>query len=119
MTAGVDLSLGEIVGAGVSGSVSITTAKGTVNTSSVTCTGPWTCSIIVTPVVVQVKGIKKITPCANSGSQGSEGPYDVTFPETNDDKLPVGNTKPCACPDFEHWEDPGAPEKCPGPCGGN
>ena len=116
---GVSLDLSEIVAAaGVEASVSITEEKGTTDTAGTECTGPWTCSIVVIPTLHQVKGEKTETPCNESASP-STSPYDVTFPVIREDKLAVVHIAPCACPDYLHWEDKGAPDKCPKNCGGN
>lgn len=112
VTVGLDLglNLGEIGSLGASVSLSKTEANGVTDSAGTGCKGPWTCSIIVSPTMVEISGEQKdSTTCTNDVTSK---PYTVQFPKLGEDKNPVQNVEACACPNREHWADPGAPKKC-------
>ncbi len=110
---GGSLELSQIVGAGVSFAVSTTETEGVAQVTSSECTGPWTCALLITPTMIQVKGEKTTSGCRGGKSTD---PYEVLLPELDSDNLAVGVGRPCACKNCLSWADEGAPEPCPQPC---
>ncbi len=119
VTLGASLDIGEIFGAGVSGQVSKSTAHGTALLGQTECTGPWTCSVTVTPKMREVKGFSKTATDCTASDFGPESPYTVRFPVIDADskeKFAVANIAPCACTNKAASGDPGAPPPCPEDC---
>ena len=124
VTAGIDLNFAEIVstlGAGLNAGVSIGKTTGIASTAGKSCpVGPWTCALIFTPNVLHVKGTQTTSEegCDVDGNRvTSTSPYDVEFPKANADGVFGGGVDICACTDFAHWSDNGAPSiPCPQPC---
>lgn len=110
-TVGVDLGLeiSKILSLGISASVSRSEANGVADTGGATCKGPWTCSMIIRPTLVEVSGTKNSVQC---GTVDKSDPYTVQFPKLGSDKTPVINTVVCACTDYLYWADEGAPPPC-------
>ena len=118
---GADLGLdfGEIVSLGLSASVSQTTEGGSAQGAQVECPeGEWTCSIAITPTVLEVTGTKEVVDgSANMAScDTKEEEYVVQFPKKGADGTVIAATEICACKNKEHWADNGAPKPCPADC---
>ena len=115
--ADLGLSLKDIVSAGVSGSVSITTEKGSTQGVTDTCPqGAWTCALSITPTMVKVKGTQAdydscVEPMEN------KKPYTVLLPKIGPDGNPFVNVEVCTCKNLPGWADPGHIGRlCPGDC---
>ena len=102
--------------AGISGSVSTTTEKGSTQGVTDTCPqGDWYCALSITPTMVQVNG--KATPHVACGIQGDPTPYTITFPKLGSDGNPITNAEACTCQNLKDWADPGhIGLLCPGDC---
>lgn len=114
-TIGAELGLDipEIGTLAISGSVSRTEGKGTTDTASGNCKGPWVCSAIITPTMVEVSGSKISYDSGDSCSRNEKRePYTVQFPKVGSSNNPVINLEVCACTNKEHWADEGAPKPC-------
>ncbi|KAL8651756.1 MAG: hypothetical protein Q9226_004561 [Calogaya cf. arnoldii] len=116
VTVGINIGLSDVVEAGVGASVAITEQKGTSQAATVPCPkGEWQCGMLVFPDIMVVSGQKE-------AAEGSEnycteasglGPYTVELPILGKDGGPQAAVDICACKNFPHWEDEGAPElKC-------
>ena len=95
---GIDLGLDlfEIVNAGVSFAVSITTESGTTN--GVTDTYPqggWYCSLNITPTILEVSGTAQYVDAC--GNLGAEEPWTVDLPQKGSDGNPILNVEACTC----------------------
>lgn len=114
---GLNLDLPEIGGLSASASVSKTTANGVTDNTGATCAGPWACSAIITPTVVEISGTKTSYNSGGSCARNeNKEPYTVQFPKLGLDNNPVVNLAPCACKNKEHWADAGAPPPCLSDC---
>ena len=119
---GLDLGLDleDITGeAGISASVSV--SKETASTQGVTNTcpdGPWTCSLIIYPPVTIVSGTQIPLSLECNKDPSAAQPYTVKFPEKVSDGLLVEDrTDICACKNFAHRANFGAPSiVCPQDC---
>ncbi|KAL8797741.1 MAG: hypothetical protein Q9195_000093 [Heterodermia aff. obscurata] len=116
---GADLSLdfGDIVSAGVTGSVSITTETGSTQGVSDTCPkGAWYCALSITPTMVKVSGTRtEYNSCA--GPDGGPDPYTILLPKLGADGNPIINAEVCTCKNLVGWADPGhIGLLCPGDC---
>ena len=122
INAGISLDLSKIVstlGGGLNAGVSIGKTTGIASTAGKTCpVGPWTCALIFTPNVLHVMGTQtNYEEGCDEGTGAKTSPYDVEFPKANADGVFGGGIDICACTDFAHWSDNGAPSiKCPQPC---
>ena len=117
---GMDLGLDidEIISAGVSVSVSNSEETGVSQGAQKGCPdGPWYCALIITPQVAHVTGTYAKWQ-ESSCSDINPSPYTVDLPTMASNGLPTGAAVDiCACPNFAHWADAGAPSIiCPGPC---
>lgn len=108
------LNFDDIVSAGVSASVSVTTENGTVDEASAECAGPWTCGLLLTPTLHEVKGSKSVTTGGCEPSTSSDN-YVVRFP-LKEGNTPKATFSACACKNKDHWADAGAPVPCPNDC---
>lgn len=117
VTVGLDLGLsfGDIVDAGVSGSISITEETGSTDTAEVECpAGVWTCALVMTPTLREVSGVQT-TKGGGCEPTTTEKEYTVRFPIT-ENETPKANLKICACKNKLGWADEGAPPPCPEDC---
>ena len=110
------LDFGGIVSAGVDASVTKESVTETAQGSEVKCPeGKWTCSLKITPDVVRVKG-KKLQYDTKACSWPKDGDaFDISLPKMVGKMLST-KIEPCACKDYSHWADKGAPPLCPEPC---
>ncbi|KAG8525753.1 uncharacterized protein KY384_000513 [Bacidia gigantensis] len=118
---GFDLGLDfeKIAGsAGISASVSTTTETGTTQGISKNCPdGPWSCALIIWPAVTKIEGIQTPLTALCTVETENAKPYTVQMPEVGPDGLVGGHVDVCACKNFAHWADPGAPSiVCPQDC---
>ena len=120
---GADLGLDikKVVSLGLHWSVAVTKTQEETQGVEVSCPkGPWQCSLAIWPGMVKVKGTKTYTDGIKdmvSCSEKTED-YEVDLPIKEDNKLAPVRIRPCACPNREHWADPGAPDRCPSDCDG-
>ena len=117
---GADLGLnfGDILSAGVSGSVSITTETGSVQGASDTCPlGLWYCSLSITPTMIRVSGFQtEIDSCRPEIDPVSK-PYTISLPKLGADGSPMLSVELCTCKNAKHWADPGhVGLLCPSDC---
>ena len=119
---GIDLGLekdfAEIAGdAGISASVTTGTETGITQGISKNCPdGPWKCALIIWPEVTEVSGMQVQYDLATCTDLGSE-PYQVQYPQKRPDGTYGGSVDVCACKNFAHWADNGAPSiVCPQDC---
>lgn len=114
-----DLDLDDISeDAGVSASVSTTTLHGETGSVSLECpVGPWTCALIITPPVTIITGTATQLN-AYCLAVGTPEPYTVELPELEPSGvMQGGHVDICACQNFAHWADAGAPSiVCPQAC---
>ena len=110
----LNLNFDDIVGAGVSASVSVTTEDGTVDEASSECTGPWTCGLLLTPTLHEVKG-KRSDTTGGCEPKTTVDDYVVRFP-VKEGNTPKATFSACACKNKDHWADAGAPVPCPNDC---
>ena len=128
-TAGASIEVGGELGlgikelsVGVSGSYTTTEESGQADGAQMNCPkGPWYCALVITPAVTIVKGIKQdieeVDDDRMCAPKGDPQPWTAFLPQTKDGKLKSSGIDVCACPDYEHWADPGAPSiVCPQPC---
>lgn len=114
LSAGIEV--GKIGTAGLSAEVSLTTVKGQAETTTHICNGPWACSIVVIPKMMEIKGEKISTEvCIHGEGREDVQPFTVLVPLVKNEH-PVKRTELCACPNKAHWADEGAPQKCPQDC---
>ena len=118
--ASLDLDFEDIVAkAGITSSVSITTLDGETGSVSLECPkGPWTCALIITPPVTVVSGTATAL-TATCQPVGPAEPFTMALPEKMgpDGIMMGGHVDVCACQNFAHWADNGAPSiVCPQPC---
>ena len=120
MTVGAGLSISEIAGLDLSASVSKTTTKSTSQGASVPCPkGPWKCALAIYPEFLEVSG-KHIpaqdVECYADFKIPPTKPYTVNFPVEGDSGGVKSRVGICACKNFAHWADDGAPsivcERC-------
>lgn len=107
------LNIDDIIGAGVSLSVSKTTETAIAESAEYQCpTGAWTCALKITPSVVKVKDhvIK------SSSIVNTIGDYEVTIPRVDSNRNAIVKVTVCACQNRVGWADPGAPPLCPSNC---
>lgn len=122
VSVGVDLGLDvEAISAeaGISAAVSISTETGNTQGVQINCpTGPWTCALIIYPPVTIVSGIQSKVDAYCIPIPSEEKPYTASFPEkTVNGELVGARVDVCACQNFAHWADKGAPSTpCPHPC---
>lgn len=115
VTVGGSIDVSKVAGAGLNTEVSTTTTKGTGDGLQVQCDGPWVCNILLTPKLLEVSGDKQgYNTCTNKKS-GEPEPYTVRFPITRNG-TPKATAAVCACKNYPHWADPGAPKPCPKDC---
>jgi len=119
VTTGVNLGVdfAKILKAGIDASVAISTTKGTTDSDSETCAGPWACSMTITPSVQEVSGTQRVF--SNCPVQSSVvGPYTAQFPIMTGDHLPVQHGEVCQCRNFPGFDEhhPDAPKPCPDDC---
>lgn len=114
ISVGASLNIAQIVGLAVEASVSETTTTGTTNSAGIECTGPWTCSALVTPDYIKINGNKVQENISGKCGDKSE-PYEVLLPVVRDNH-PVVHMEPCACLNRLHWQNDGAPPPCPQEC---
>ena len=112
VTVGADISISEIVGLGLDASVSKTTTKEVSQGAGGACpTGPWKCALAVYPLFLLVAGQKHFasnSQCYTNGTAPPE-PYKAKFPVEGDSGGVKSRVEVCACKNFEHWADNGAP----------
>ena len=118
---GIDLGLDleDIAGeAGISASVSTTTETGTTQGVQKNCPdGPWTCALIIWPSVTQVTGTQTPLTALCTPEDENAKPFTVQYPTKGPDGLQGGRVDVCACQNFAHWADDGAPSiPCPQDC---
>ena len=113
---GFGINIGDVISAGVTVEVSNTEETGTAEGSQAPCPdGPWTCGLAITPTVQKVSGTKQpVNDCCQK--LGAPQPFEVELPLLKDGHNTRDGIEACACKDFEHWADPGAPPLCPAPC---
>ena len=113
VTVGGGLSLSEIAGLDLSASVSKTTTKSTSQGASVPCpSGPWKCALAIYPEFLQVSGEHfpaEIALCHSDLKIPPPKPYTVSFPVEGDSGGVKSRVGVCACQNFAHWADEGAP----------
>ncbi|KAL8827526.1 MAG: hypothetical protein Q9170_006984 [Blastenia crenularia] len=118
VSVGVDLCLdfSKIVSAGINAEVAIETTTGTTDTNQQECSGPWACSMIITPSVQEVAGTQHAW--VGCPSEKKTFPYTAQFPIKNGDHLPVEHGEPCQCRNFPGFDEgnPDAPKPCPNDC---
>ena len=116
-TVGIDagITIEEIFSLGLSVSVSKTETEGISEGVSVPSPkGPWNCALAVFPEMLDVKGKKSGTNDMCLG-QGYPKPFDVQFPALGDTGAPRSRVEICACSNYPHANDAGAPmQKCNG-----
>lgn len=102
--------------AGVSAEVSTTTSEGTTDSNQQECSGPWSCSMIITPKVQEVAGTQKVW--VGCPSKKKEFPYTAQFPIKSGDKLPIQHGELCQCRNYEGFDEAAedAPVPCPNDC---
>lgn len=94
----IGLNLRDIVSAGLTSSVSVTTTKGTTDGAGDTCPeGAWYCSLDITPTMVQVSGTVTSENSCMEGPAGPVQPFTVTFPKTGSDGNPYIDVRMCTC----------------------
>ena len=113
VTVGAGLSLSEIAGLDLSMSVAQVTTKATSQGASVPCPpGPWECALAIYPEFLQVSG-KQIPSdenlCYSDSKFPPSTPYTVSFPVEGDSGGVKSRVDVCACQNFPHWADAGAP----------
>ena len=113
MAIGVDISISEIVGLGLSATISETTAKTLSQGVSEDCPkGPWKCAIAIYPYLLEVSGYKKSaidSRCYSHFKVPPSGPYTVRLPIIGESGGVKSRVEVCACKNFKHWADNGAP----------
>ncbi|KAL8913513.1 MAG: hypothetical protein Q9171_001701 [Xanthocarpia ochracea] len=126
------LSIGSIVGIGLSVSVAQTESKeyGYVAGSEKACPpGNWYCGLVISYEALKVEGekipiVKEDEGAAPRGGSichfGPPEPWSILAPiERGDGELKGLSVDICACPNAQGWADDGAPSKvCPQPCPG-
>ncbi|KAL8846329.1 MAG: hypothetical protein Q9221_008569 [Calogaya cf. arnoldii] len=116
VTVGINIGLSDVVEAGVGASVAITKQHGTSQAATVPCPkGEWQCGMLIFPDIMVVSGQKE--PADGSApycdDEDGMGPYTVELPILGKDGGPQAAVDVCACKNFDHWDDEGAPElKC-------
>ena len=116
VSVGANLDFGAIVAAGVSAEVSTSTAKGTTDSNQQECTGPWSCSMILTPEVQEVAGKQFVW--VGCPSEKKEFPYTAQFPIKSGDNLPIQHGELCQCRNYDGFDEEAedAPVPCPNDC---
>lgn len=118
VSVGMDLGLdfAKVLSAGIDAQVAIQTTEGTTDTNQQECSGPWACSMTITPSVQEVAGTQHAW--VDCPSVKKEFPYTVQFPIKNGDHLPVQHEEPCQCRNFPGFDEhnPDAPKPCPNDC---
>lgn len=113
VTIGADLSLSQIAGLDLSATISTTTTKATSQGASVPCPeGPWKCALAIYPEFLQVSGTEIFsgnTECYRNSKVPPSSPYTVSFPVEGDSGGVKSRVDICACQNFAHWADQGAP----------
>ncbi|KAL6722221.1 hypothetical protein ACLMJK_001328 [Lecanora helva] len=117
VTVGADISVSDIAGLGLSASVAKTTTKTTSQGASVPCPqGPWKCALAIYPEELKVSGQKEAANryCSEEEKDGKlPDPYTVFYPVENDSGGIKSRVEVCACKNYDHWDDKGAPSiKC-------
>ena len=103
--------------AGVTAEVSTTTAEGTTDSNQQECSGPWSCSMLITPSMHEVSG-KKFMYVGCPNPKKEEFPYTAQFPIKSGDKLPIQHGELCQCRNYEGFDEGAedAPVPCPNDC---
>lgn len=116
ISVGANLDFGAIVAAGVSAEVSTSTAKWTTDSNQQECTGPWSCSMILTPKVQEVAGKQFVW--VGCPSEKKEFPYTAQFPIKSGDNLPIQHGELCQCRNYDGFDEGAedAPVPCPNDC---
>lgn len=118
------LNVGEIIAAsgGLDVAVSITKETSEAQGAQLNCpTGPWTCALIIYPGMTRLKGSQfkyatSVHQCLDE-DKSTEQPYSVPVPKKALDGTSTSRIDVCACKNFEHWADNGAPSTvCPQSC---
>lgn len=110
VTVGTDLSLAKIVGVGLSASVSYTTTKSTTEGASAPCPkGPWKCGLAIFPSMLEVKGQQLAKHKHPQPCKKVPAPYTVQYPIIGESGAVQARVEVCACKNFKHWADKGAP----------
>ena len=120
MTIGLSLNLdpAAIAGnAGLSASVATSKTKGATQGGAGTCpSGPWHCSLSITPQMESVSGFQTTQNCDGITSPDWQ-PYTILMPQVNSDNLVGAEVDICTCHNYAGWADPGAPGLlCPQDC---
>lgn len=108
----VDIST--IVGVGVEANVATTTTTGKTAEVGIECTGRWTCSAVITPQIMVVKGEKFHN--KDQGCGEDRQPYEVRLPVLDGDNLPLVHIEPCVCKNYLYWAEAGDLSPCPKEC---
>lgn len=112
----IELDFAKIASAGINAQVAIQTTDGTTDTNQQSCSGPWACSMVITPSVQEVAGTQHVW--VGCPSEKKAFPYTAQFPIKNGDHLPVQHGEPCQCKNFPGFDEnnPDAPKPCPYDC---
>ena len=119
MNLGGGLSIADIAGLDLSASVSETTTNAVSQGASGPCpAGPWKCALAIFPQLLEVSGeqIPESNPECYGGTPPPSTPYDLTFPVKGDSGGVRSRVEICACNNYAHWADSGAPSIVCGDC---
>ena len=111
---GIDVSVSDIAGVGLSVSVSKTTTKQTSQSASAPCPeGPWKCALAIYPEMLKVTGQLQAANDYCDERDDLPDPYVVYYPVENDTGGIRSRVEICVCTNFDHSDDEGAPSvKC-------
>ena len=118
---GIDLNLdpAKVAGSGgIGASVSTTHSSGKTQGATGPCpSGPWSCSLSISPQMVQVSGFATSLECCETTSASIVSPYTVLLPQKSSDGLVHASVDICTCQNFAGWAEPGHPGLiCPQDC---
>lgn len=114
---GVEISVSDVARVGLSVSVATTTTKSTGQSATVPCPeGPWKCALAIYPEMLKVTGneVAANDYCKDRDDDDElPNPYTVYYPVENETGGIRARVEICACTNFDHADDEGAPEiKC-------
>lgn len=104
----------KIVEVGVEANVVKTTTTGKTGEVGIECTGYWTCSAVITPQIMVVKGEKFHN--KDQGCGEDKQLYEVRLPVLDGDNRPLVHIERCVCKNYLYWAEAGDLSPCPKEC---